>query len=108
MLLHLHPKKPQVYGFIRDKLLPQSTDQNFEINLIGTNYEITNRAVETNLIYEKNHMFIFYFLLVQRIALTLFHHLIPLFPKLSEHLTLKIQDQEVLCEQQKWSQWNSH
>lgn len=45
------PKK-QVSCFI--KVLPQTTDQNFEINLIDTNYEITNRVVETNLIKEKS------------------------------------------------------
>lgn len=45
------PKK-KVSCFI--KVLPRTTDQNFEINLTDTNYEITNRAVETNLIKEKS------------------------------------------------------
>lgn len=44
----------QICCSIRDiKILPKPTDQNTEINLIGINYEITNRAVETNLIKQE-------------------------------------------------------
>lgn len=68
----------QVCCFIRDtKVLPKPPYQNIEINLIDPNYEITNRAVETNFTKQELHVYPLSSPSAKA-ALMVLYHLIPL------------------------------